>query len=81
MLMWHPTSGRVSDESGRVPYRVKYHVSALAAAPHFDIFFIFVVLLRFSRGFSHILDLFCPFVLFYLICSYVAYPLPAFQFF
>jgi hypothetical protein len=37
MLMWHPVSERVSDASGQVPYKFKYHVSALAAAPHFTI--------------------------------------------
>jgi hypothetical protein len=35
MLMWQLESGRVSDASGWLPYRFKYHVSSLADASPF----------------------------------------------
>jgi hypothetical protein len=72
MLMWHPTSGRVSDVSGRVPYRFKYRVSALAATPHFNFNSFFVFLVSFSHGFSQNLGLFCPLLHLYLLSRYFA---------
>jgi hypothetical protein len=63
MLMWHSTSGRVSDASGWLLYRFKNRFLSLAAAPHFYFsrFFsyVFVFLVCFSRVFSRVLDLFC----------------------
>jgi hypothetical protein len=76
MLMWHLASGRVSDASGRLPYRFKYRFSTLAAAsPHYFLsifldFFVFLVI--FSIGFSQNLGLYCPFVHLYLLSMYFA---------
>jgi hypothetical protein len=56
MLMWQRVYERVSDESGRGPHRLYIVFSVLAAAFHLFFSCLFVVLLRFSHGFSHIFD-------------------------
>jgi hypothetical protein len=67
MLMWQRVSGQISDASGQGPHRVKYRISDLAAAsPHLFLNFS-CHFGELSRGFSHNLSLFCPFVLLYLI--------------
>jgi hypothetical protein len=74
VCLWHPASGRVSDASGRIPYRVKYRISALAAAPHFifnSIFFLSFCcgFLMVSRIFSAYFVIFCPLSHFQVFCS------------
>jgi len=67
MFMWQCVSRQISDESGQGPHRVKYFISALAAAsPHLFLDFS-CHFGELSCGFSHNLSLFCPFVLLYLI--------------
>jgi hypothetical protein len=53
--------------------------SALATAFHLFFSCLFVILLRFFCGFSHIFDIFCPFAFFYLISRYITLSLSCFS--